>query len=196
MSLKLLAEKVLERNAQRNAGGTSLFHPPEQKPPEEDLSGTPLKVLAERVLERNARQGVGRTTDQSTSAKKATSLPAPEGVPSEWAKGVCRLLTIPAHAAWPTDSWPVTQDDAYRFFRTWGAQAHRLGWTELDLFGVHRHAPWARLDGMGLVPLLQGREVVVLAEDKAAIKTATGGTLTYRRKKPPYPGECCLIWEL
>ena len=49
---------------------------------------------------------------------------------------------------------------------------------------------------MGLVPLLGGRPIVAMTETEAAIKTATGGTITYRRKKSFYPEECCLVWDL
>jgi hypothetical protein len=48
---------------------------------------------------------------------------------------------------------------------------------------------------MGLVPLLNGRPVLALTEDSAAIKTASGGSLTFRRRGAP-PPERCLIWEL
>ena len=71
-----------------------------------------------------------------------------------------------------------------------------MGWTDFDLFGVHRHRPQARFDCMGLVPLLRGREVATLSEGKAAIKMAEGRTLTYRRKNGVRPNEACLLWVL
>ncbi len=49
---------------------------------------------------------------------------------------------------------------------------------------------------MGLVPLLQGREVEALAETRATIKTAGGGTLAYRRSEARRSDEMCLLWEL
>ena len=52
-----------------------------------------------------------------------------------------------------------------------------------------------RMDGMGLEPLLDGRPLVALAEDSAIIKTALGGTLTYRRHRSPPTGRC-LVWKL
>ncbi len=48
---------------------------------------------------------------------------------------------------------------------------------------------------MGLVPLLRGRPVVALTEVSAAIKTASGGSLTCRRHGSPPAGRR-LIWEL
>ncbi len=65
--------------------------------------------------------------------------------------------------------------------REWAGQAHRLGWEVADLFGVHPTKPTVRFDCMGLVPLLRGRAVVALTDDSAAIKTASGGSLTFRR---------------
>ncbi len=57
------------------------------------------------------------------------------------------------------------------------------------------NVPHARLDGMGLVPLLSGRPVVALTEDSAAIKANSGGTLTFRMRRA-WPHGRCLIWEL
>ena len=75
-------------------------------------------------------------------------------------------------------------------------QTHGLGWTALDLFGVHPAKPWERLDDMGLVPLLQGRRITALAESWAAISAHGGGEPTYRRARRASPTEVCLVWEL
>ena len=34
----------------------------------------------------------------------------------------------------------------------WPAEAARLGWTDLDLFGVDADRPYTRIDQLGLVP--------------------------------------------
>ena len=65
----------------------------------------------------------------------------------------------------------------------------------MDLFGVHPTASVARMDAKGLVPLLMGRPVVALAGDSAAIRTGSGGALTYRRHPCPPAGRC-LVWDL
>ena len=90
----------------------------------------------------------------------------------------------------------VLREDSYRFLRDWAAQAHRFGWTDFDLFGVHRHRPRARFDRIGLMPLLRGRAVAALTEDQATIQTAESRTLTYRRKSGTRPNEACLLWKL
>jgi hypothetical protein len=75
----------------------------------------------------------------------------------------------------------------------WGLEAIRLGWTGLDLFGVHPDAPAARYDAMGLVPLLRGDAVVSMTSISAGIAPRSGGRLTYLRR--PRVGSV-LPWEL
>ena len=113
----------------------------------------------------------------------------------DWVQGVADLLAMPAHPDWPEPKWRSLREDALTFLKDWAAQAHALGWNGLDLFGVHADAPHARLDGMGLVPLLGGQPVVALTEDSATIKAGSGGTLTFLRRRAGQPGRC-LIWEL
>jgi hypothetical protein len=116
-------------------------------------------------------------------------------VPSGWVQGIADLLAMPAHLDWPEPAWKILQEDALAFLRDWASQARRLGWGAPDLFSVHAEAPHARLDGMGLVPLLSGRPVVALTEGSAAIKADSGGTLTFRIRNTWPPGRC-LIWDL
>ena len=125
---------------------------------------------------------------------RAALLAVPDGVPEEWVQGVGDLLVMPPHPDWKEGGWHTLQGDALRFIQDWAGQAHRLGWDALDLFGVHRTKPTARLDCMGLVPLLKGRPVLALTEDSAAIKAASGGSLTFCRRGTP-PVERCLIWD-
>jgi hypothetical protein len=49
------------------------------------------------------------------------------------------------------------------------------------LFGCNRRKPFARVDRLGLLWLLNGRKLVMLGADSAAIETEGGGRLTYRR---------------
>ncbi len=125
---------------------------------------------------------------------RAVLLEVPDGVPEEWVQGVGDLMVAPAHPGWKEDDWRTLQEDALRFLKEWASQASRLGWEAVDLFGVHPTKPTARLDCAGLVVLLKGRPVLALTEHSAAIKTASGGTLTFRRRATP-PAEQCLIWD-
>ena len=108
---------------------------------------------------------------------------------------MCDLLVMPPHPDWKEDGWHTLQEDALRFLRGWAGQARRLGWEALDLFGVHSTKPTVRVDCMGLVPLLKSRPVVVITENSAAIRSVSGGTLTFRRRAAS-PEEQCLVWKL
>ena len=176
MSLKALANKVLERNAERNASGTILFHPPGKTAPENGGGGT-----------RFSSDGTG---------PKAVLIQTPSGAPELWVQGVADLLAMARPASYPAKGWAAVREDAGRFLLAWAAQANALGWTTYDLFGVHRTHPWARFDCMGLVPLLRGREVAALSETRAAIKVTGGPVHTYRRKSGARSNEACLLWEL
>jgi len=150
----------------------------------------PQKTLALAAL--GALAGVSPEKSRIT---RAVLLQAPDDVPADWVQGVADLLAMPAHPNWPEHGWKALREDALAFLKDWAAQAHRLGWEALDLFGVHAEAPHARLDGTGLVPLLGGHPVVALTEDSAAIGANSGGTLTFLRRRAWPPGRC-LIWEL
>ena len=76
--------------------------------------------------------------------------------------------------------------------------AHRavaLGWGPLDLFGCDRERPFARIDHMGLLWLLNGSTIVEMHRDHAIIETLSGTRQTYRRR-PVEVGRVVLVWEL
>jgi hypothetical protein len=83
------------------------------------------------------------------------------------------------------DRWQEVISDAEIFLARWGSAAHSLGWTALDLFGVHSSAPAARFDVMGLLLLVQGGAVVALTADAATIRRKTGALLSCRRPVAP-----------
>jgi hypothetical protein len=93
----------------------------------------------------------------------------------------------------PVVRWHGAVEDSRRLLVTWGEQAERLGWTSADLFGlipvpVNPHPSFSRLsryDQTGLVWLLEGRPVVALTADTAAIQTPTGNILIYRKHNKP-----------
>jgi hypothetical protein len=91
------------------------------------------------------------------------------------------------------EAWQLAVADAQAFLARWGTQAAALGWTARELFGLHpvperptaTYRRLARYDHTGLVWLLHGRAVVALTADTAAIKTKSGGLLTYRKNNKP-----------
>jgi hypothetical protein len=94
------------------------------------------------------------------------------------------------------DRWRQAVEDAKRFLASWGEQAQELGWTSRDLFGLHKppenpHPSYRRLsryDETGLVWLLEGREVIALTSDTAAIRWASGTVTVYRKNNKPALG--------
>jgi hypothetical protein len=125
-------------------------------------------------------------------------LPSIPDIPARWIQGIVRLGGLPPAPNYPTPAWQQLIVDAQGFLERWGAQAARLNWQDWELFGCHHVAPWGRIQGMGLVLLLRGRELAALTESEAAIRTASGARNTYRRKPqdPLHPSERRLIWEL
>ena len=122
-------------------------------------------------------------------------LHCPPGVPEAWTQGVADLLARSCPASCPAERWEALREDSYTFLQFWAARALGLGWTALDLFGVHPATPWARFDAMGLVALLNGARVAALSDNEAVIEKPNGARLTFRRRGQ-VPDEACLIWEL
>jgi hypothetical protein len=78
----------------------------------------------------------------------------------------------------------------------WALEALRLGWDELDLWGLNPGYCWrVRYDGRGLVPLiaLAGYPLTIVAMDAAAttLRTPTGSVQTFRRCAFP---ESRVLW--
>jgi len=90
------------------------------------------------------------------------------------------------------DRWQHAIRDAATFLGTWGVQAHALGWTTADLFGLHpaparlaaKLSRLSRRDALGLIWLLDGRPVIALTHQQAEIQGA-GGVLIYRKLGQP-----------
>ncbi len=122
-------------------------------------------------------------------------LHCPLGVPEAWTQGVADLLAMAQLASCPDAKWQTLREDAYHFLRDHAARARQLGWTALDLFGVHRERPWVYFDCMGLVPLLNGGKVVTLSDFEAVIEKPSGARMTFRRRAR-VPDETCPVWEM
>ena len=132
---------------------------------------------------------------KSPPGSRVVLLEVPDGVPETWVQGVGDLMVMPTHPDWTEDGWKALQEDALRFLHDWAVQAHGLGWGALDLFGGHPIKPTVRFDSLGLVPLLKGRPLLALTEDRAAIEGQWGAGLTFY-KRAVRTVEQSLIWEL
>jgi hypothetical protein len=90
------------------------------------------------------------------------------------------------------EAWRQLLLDAETFFQRWSAPA-LIGWSDVELLGVHPGAPAARYDAMGLLLLIKGGEVIELHGQRATIRTQGGSLLVYR--KHGYEG-ATLPWRL
>jgi hypothetical protein len=95
----------------------------------------------------------------------------------------------------PSARWARLLLDADRLVAEgWTARALQLGWDARDLFGCHPEKPCARISHQGLVWLLNGRKIVALCADTAALTGAGGGRLVYHRQS--INPDCVLVWTL
>jgi hypothetical protein len=107
------------------------------------------------------------------------------------------VLQVRCPALVPLKRWRLAVEDGRAFLHRWGSQAESLKWDSRDLFGLHTppakpHPSYNRLsryDCTGLIWLLEGRRVLALTADTAAIENpATGSITTYRRYNKPALG--------
>jgi hypothetical protein len=117
------------------------------------------------------------------------------GAPRGWADALAQLDPATPPADVPVRRWVMFIDDCGRFLDGgWANRAAAFGWGPLDLFGCDPDRPFARVDRMGLVWLLNGGTVTELHRDRAIIRTTAGARQSYRRR-PVDIGSVALAWE-
>lgn len=158
--------------------------------------GTRIAVDGERVrLVFNGSAPPDDLIRAAREAKAALRQIVECGVPREWANALARLDPARPPADVPQGRWRTFIDDCCVFLDSgWAGRAAALGWGPHELFGCDRAKPFARVSRQGLLWLLNGRLLLALTGDIAAIANSNGGRLTYYRR-PPQPGQI-LVWEL
>ena len=117
----------------------------------------------------------------------------PSGI-EEWQCGVSRLDIDRPPEGVPHGRWQTFVANAARFLAgPFAAPAVALGWTALDLFGCDPDQPYARIDRLDLLWLLNGGRLLALTRETVMIETMSGSILTYRRR--PSEGRVP-AWEL
>lgn len=112
---------------------------------------------------------------------------------AQW-QGEVMAMTIPDS---PSNFWRQALTSARQaFLQGWVKQAAALGWTEIDLFGVHPKAAEARIDCKGLIPILAGRPILAITRDECVIDVGDGRRLTFYRANHNVYGEAKPIWEV
>jgi hypothetical protein len=135
-----------------------------------------------------------------THEDSAAAVECDAGLPRSWAEGFARLDLAQPPGDILLRRWRIFIDDAASFLDSgWAARAAALGWDPLDLFGCDKAKPFARIDRMGLLWIVNGRRLIALTENTATIESSAGARLNYRRT-PDYSGpnnsDRVLVWEL
>lgn len=95
---------------------------------------------------------------------------AANGTPEEWVSGFATLVSLPYPENWTQDKWDRVLINTERFLDQWGAQAHSLGWSTNDVFGISQSGSLARLDCLGLVLFLDENRVTAMTDKSAALQ--------------------------
>jgi hypothetical protein len=158
--------------------------------------GTRIAIEGERVrLVFNGSAPPDDLIRAAREAKAALREIVESGAPREWADAVARLDPSRPPADVPEARWRRFIDDCAVFLDSgWAGRAAALGWDPPELFGCDRAKPFARVSCQGLLWLVNGRPLLALTGDIAAIANSNGGRLTYYRR-PPELGQV-LVWEL
>jgi hypothetical protein len=127
------------------------------------------------------RDGGTAGTSGTTNFEQGPALGLPGKCPPEWYAILAELKARNPVEWLSAQRWCEVVSDVEIFLSRWGNAAHQLGWTALDLFGVHPMAPASRFDMMGLVLLIDGGEVVTLTSNSATIRRMSGTFLTFRK---------------
>jgi hypothetical protein len=138
----------------------------------------PGKVSAKQSLTDGGTSG----TSGTTIFKQGEDQGERGGAPPEWHAILAELERRTCPDWMSHERWDLLLGDAENFLTRWGSTARALGWTALDLYGVHPIAPAARFDVMGFLFLVQGGSVPIITAHSASIHRRTGARLTYRRK--------------
>jgi len=170
-----LAQKVLDRDSQWDNTGTSLSHGPPGK-------AVPL--------------GQGNANRGADFEEHAAIVEFDAAVPREWAEGYAVLCIMPMHPDYTEERWQRLIDDSGRFLDSWAVQVAAMGWTAPEVFGVHPDAPDARIDLKGLVPCIDGADIVAVSADSVTIQTPSGShQRIFRRTDEQSPGRVT-VWEI
>jgi hypothetical protein len=192
---KFDARAFLERETWKAA---ALMHAKAAEAPVQSAENRPtlaaLAALAGHHAKiENSNQPPKRFTE-AQNEQAAVVEPDAHG-PHTWSEAVAKLDPGEPPIDVPTKRWMRFIDDC-RLFLDGGdaARAFALGWGALDLFGCDRERPFARIDHMGLLWLINGGALFELHRDRALFTTERGARQSFRRR-PVEVGSTALPWN-
>ena len=198
MNAQLLIENARAAGLSFEIVGADLFVETTRDPPPELLAEL-RQHKAELIAFLTPQHGgtpspLAPAVDASDLEERLGMVEVGAGVPRRWAEGYAALSSMPAPNGFSPERWQRIVDAAGVFLDRWAAEAIRCGWSDLDVFGCNPVRPDARFDAMGLVLLLDRREVAGIDEHGADLVTQTGTTQRYRRRV--VPDATVSLWEL
>jgi hypothetical protein len=118
------------------------------------------------------------------------------GVDADVLAGLALLDRSPPLWAVDVLAWRLIVDTVRGFAMRFDPRARDVGWSTLDLYGLHRSAPYANLASMGAAfALAKGGHRAVAVDAKAVtVRTYTGATL--RAYRPTAPIDAAVAWSL
>ena len=112
-----------------------------------------------------------RAAEQFSPTVPTIADKRPGDYPQRGRKDSLRSAAMPPPTGFSPERWQRIIDATGVFLDRWAGEASCCGWSDLDVFGCHDTAPAARFDCMGLVLMLDRREVVAIDRDGADLVT-------------------------
>jgi hypothetical protein len=109
--------------------------------------------------------------------------------PKHWRQGFLDLRSsvVPC-PGFTMQSWGGAHEACVEFLDRWAEEAASLGWTTIELFGVHPEVGTIRPDFCGAM-VLSGEKVSAVLPDRIAFERTT-----YRCDKPGRPSGAVPLW--
>ena len=158
----------------------------------------PVATVSQPPCDNDVIEGSQLSAQVADVANVATGESQPKQHPalSRWACGLTQLDPSIPRGDVPPKQWQIFISDAAGFLNCpWAIRAIELGWGAHDLLGCDKERPFARLDHAGLLWLLEGRMLVAVTTESAAIATPSGGRLTYYHQ-PIVSDRVVLPWQV
>jgi hypothetical protein len=159
---------------------------------------TPVTYQGQQSQENGATDSQPDPSEQSSIRfeERAAIIEHDGGAPRAWAEALARLDPSKPPGDVPPQRWLRFIDDCGRFLEAgWAVRAAAFGWGPLDLFGCDRERPFARVDHLGLLWLVNGGIIVELHRDRAILETEHSTRQSFRRR-PIEVGRIVLAWKL
>jgi hypothetical protein len=131
--------------------------------------------------------------DKNERLDEGAAFRSLNGIPAEWLNGMAGLRAIRTLPGIAEVEWKKILATADEILKRWAVQLAAFGWTAADVFGADPHAPWTRLDGMGLALLLHDCKLTAVTAETAVLKTPSGATQRFYRRHPAVGRP---LWEL